>query len=146
MPRVPLDGAREVRFAVAPEEPADPAEEIVGVGELGVALVLETHFPREDLTAVSEGWGGDLFAVFEKEGAPPMVVWLTEWDGEEDAIEFQAQAFRLMKRVLPPDSELAAPAMRKKTGVVFGVNVPKELQSDLLDAVWKCKRTPGRTY
>ena len=48
----------------------------------------------------------------------------------------QAQAFRLMKRVLPPDSELSAPAMRKKTGVVFGVNVPKDLQSDLLDAAW----------
>ena len=51
-----------------------------------------------------------------------------------------------MKRVLPPDSEFVAPAMRKKTAVVFGVNVPKDLQTDLLDAAWKCKRTPGRTY
>jgi hypothetical protein len=116
------------------------------LGELGVALVLETHFPREDLSSVSEGWGGDAFAVFEKEGAAPLVLWLTEWDSEEDAIEFQAQTFRLMKRVLPPDSELTAPAMRKKTGVTFGVNVPKELQEGLLDAAWKCKRTPGRTY
>jgi hypothetical protein len=116
------------------------------LGELGVALVLETHFPREDLSSVSEGWGGDLVVVFEKEGEAPLVLWLTEWDSEEDAIEFQAQAFRLMKRVLPPDSELAAPAMRKKTGVVFGVNVPKDLQNDLLDAAWKCKRTPGRSY
>jgi hypothetical protein len=116
------------------------------LGELGVAMVLETHFPREDLASVSEGWGGDLFAVFEKDGTEPLVVWLTEWDTEEDAIEFQAQAFRLMKRVLPPDSELVAPAMRKKTGVVFGVNVPKDLQDGLLDAAWKCKRTPARTY
>jgi hypothetical protein len=116
------------------------------LGELGVAMALETHFPREDLASVSEGWGGDLFAVFEKEGAEPLLVWLTEWDGEEDAIEFQAQAFRLMKRVLPPDSELLAPAMRKKTGVVFGVNVPKDLQEGLLDAAWKCKRSPPRTY
>ncbi len=116
------------------------------LGELGVALVLETHFPREDLASVSEGWGGDQFLVFDKEGAAPLVLWLTEWDGEEDAVEFQAQAFRLMKRVLPPDSDLAAPAMRKKTGVVFGVNVPKDLQDALLDASWKCKRSPGRTY
>jgi len=116
------------------------------LGELGVALVLETHFPREDLASVSEGWGGDQFLVFDKEGAAPLVLWLTEWDGEEDAIEFQAQAFRLMKRVLPPDSDLAAPAMRKKTGVVFGINVPKDLQDALLDASWKCKRTPGRAY
>ena len=116
------------------------------LGELGVALVLETHFPREDLGSVSEGWGGDVFLVYDKEGAAPLVLWLTEWDGEEDAVEFQVQALRLMKRVLPPDSELVAPAMRRKTGVVFGVNVPKDLQSDLLDAAWKCKRSRGRTY
>ena len=140
---VAIDPAAVVEFLAAKEY--KPVYRTV-LGELGVALVLETHFPREDLGGVSEGWGGDLFTVFEKEGAPPMVVWLTEWDGEEDAVEFQAQAFRLMKRVLPPDSELAAPAMRRKTAVVFGVNVPKELQSDLLDAAWKCKRTPGRTY
>src|SRR6185503_104101 len=45
-------------------------------GELGVALLLETHFPQEDLTSVSEGWGGDYLAVFEKEGSPPLVLWL----------------------------------------------------------------------
>jgi len=116
------------------------------LGELGVALVLETHFPREDLAAASEGWGGDTFAVYEKDGAAPLVVWITEWDSAEDAVEFQAQAFRLMKRVLPPDSELAAPAQRQKSGVVFGVNVPKDLQDDLVAAAWKCKRTPARTY
>lgn len=116
------------------------------LGELGVAILLETHFPKEDLVAVSEGWGGDTFAVYEKEGSPPLALWLTEWDTADDAVEFQAQAFRLMKRVLPPDSDLAAPAMRKQTGVVFGVNVPKDLQDGLLDAAWKCKRTPARTY
>ena len=116
------------------------------LGELGVALVLETHYPREDLATVSEGWGGDLFAVYEKEGAAPVVVWLTEWDGLEDAVEFQAQVFRLMKRVLPPDSELAAPALRQKTGVVFGINVPKDLQDGLMTAAGSCKRTPARTY
>jgi hypothetical protein len=116
------------------------------LGELGVALVLETHFPREDLTSVSEGWGGDELLVYEKEGAAPLVLWITEWDTAEDAVEFQAQAFRLMKRVLPPDSPLAAPALRQKTAVLFGVNVPKDLQDDLAAAAWKCKRTPARTY
>jgi hypothetical protein len=115
-------------------------------GELGVALVLETHFPREDLASVSEGWGGDLFGVYEKEGAAPLVLWLTEWDSEEDAIEFQAQAFRLAKRVIPPDSELTAPAKRRKAAVVFGINIPKDLAGDLLDAAEKCKRTPARSY
>jgi len=74
------------------------------------------------------------------------VLWITEWDSPEDAVEFQAQAFRLMKRVLPPDSELTAPALRQKMGVVFGVNVPRDLSDDLLAAAWKCKRSPARTY
>jgi hypothetical protein len=116
------------------------------LGELGVALVLETHFPQEDLSSVSEGWGGDTFAVFEKEGTAPLVLWLTEWDSEEDAVEFQAQAFRLMKRVVAPDSDVGAPVLRKKTSVVFAINVPKDLQDGLLDAAGKCKRSPGRTY
>lgn len=116
------------------------------LGELGVALVLETHFPREDLGAASEGWGGDEFLVYEKEPAEPVVLWITEWDSLDDAVKFQAQAFRLMKKVLPPESELAAPALRQKTGVVFGVNVPKTLQDELLAAAWRCKRTPARTY
>jgi hypothetical protein len=115
------------------------------LGELGVALLLETHFPQEDLTSVSEGWGGDHLAVFEKEGSPPLVLWLTEWDTPEDAIEFQAQAFRLIKRLMAPDSELAAPAVRKNTTVVFGVNVPKGLQDGLVEASFKCPKT-GRNY
>ena len=114
-------------------------------GELGAALVMETHFPQENLASVSEGWGGDTLRVFEKEGAAPLVVWLTDWDTEEDAIEFQAQAFRLIKRLLLPESELAAPAVRKTTTVVFGVNVPKELQDGLVEAALKCKKT-GRKY
>jgi len=116
------------------------------LGELGVALLLETHFPREDLASVYEGWGGDEFLVYEKEGSPALVLWITEWDSPEDAVEFQAQAFRLIKRVLPPDSELTAPALRQKMGVVFGINVPRDLSDDLLAAAWKCKRSPARTY
>jgi len=114
-------------------------------GELGVALVLETHFPQENLTSVSEGWGGDTLRVFEKEGSPPLVVWLTEWDTEEDAIEFQAQAFRLIKRVVPPESELTAPAVRKGSTVIFGVNVPKDLHEGVVDAGFKCRKL-GKKY
>jgi hypothetical protein len=106
-------------------------------GELGVAMLLETHFPQEDLASVSEGWGGDYLAVFDKEGSPPLILWLTEWDTEEDAIEFQAQAFRLVKKLTLPDSDLTVPAVRKHTMVVFGVNVPKDLQDGLVDAAFK---------
>jgi hypothetical protein len=110
------------------------------LGELGAAILLETHFPKEDLSAASEGWGGDTFVVFEKKGTPALVLWATEWDGEPDAVEFQAQAFRLLQRVPPADAPLSATALRRNSSVVFAVNVPSELKDDLLDAVWKCKR------
>ena len=116
------------------------------LGELGVAVVLETHFPQEELGAASEGWAGDSFLVFEKEGAAPLVVWITDWDREEDAVEFQAQAFRLMKRVEPPDSELGAPVLRQKSLVLFAIHVPKDLQDGLLEAAGKCTRTRAKSY
>ncbi len=113
------------------------------LGELGTALVLETHFSKDDLSAASEGWGGDTFAAYEKEGAPVLVLWATEWDTEPDAVEFQSQALRLSLKVMPPEPNLMAPVLRKKSSVAFGVNVPKELQDDLLKAVWKSKRRKG---
>jgi len=114
-------------------------------GELGVAMLLETHFPQENLASVSEGWGGDHLAVYEKEGTPPLVLWLTEWDTEEDAIEFQAQAFRLVKKLTVPESDLTVPAVRKRTTVVFGVNVPKDLHDAVLEAAFKVPNS-GRNY
>jgi SAM-dependent methyltransferase len=59
------------------------------------------------------------------------------WDTEEDAIEFQAQAFRLIKKLTVRRLGARPPAVRKQTTVVFGVNVPK----DLHDAWW---RPPSR--
>jgi hypothetical protein len=132
-----------------------PADEFLGakgwkpvyrtvLGELGTALVLESHFTKDELAAASEGWGGDTFAVYEKEGAPILVLWATDWDSEPDAVEFQAQALRLCVKLMPAEKDLMAPVLRKKSAVVFGVNVPKDLQDELLDAVWKAKRrTPA---
>jgi len=110
------------------------------LGELGVALVLETHLSG-DLSAASEGWGGDTFGVYEKEGSAPLVLWATEWDSEKDAIEFQAQALKISLKLMPADPNIMAPVLRRKTSVAFVLNVPKELQDDLMDRVWKSKRT-----
>ena len=44
--------------------------------------------------AAAAGWGGDRFAVYEKAGQR-LLLWLTEWDGESDAAEFQTAAARL---------------------------------------------------
>lgn len=115
------------------------------LGELGAALVLETHLSREDSGPASEGWAGDTFGVYEKEGAPPLVVWATEWDSEKDALEFQAPMLKIALKLTPPDPNTMAPVIRRKTSVAFALNVPKDLHDDLLDSVWKSKRTRGKT-
>jgi hypothetical protein len=107
------------------------------MGELGAALVLETHLPKEDLSSASEGWGGDTFSVFEKEGAPPLVVWATDWDSEPDAVDFCAQAVKVGIKLTPENAGLTAPVLRKGTSVAFAVNVPREFEKDLLEAAWK---------
>jgi hypothetical protein len=38
-----------------------------------------------------------------------------------------------------------APVLRRKTSVAFTLNVPKDLQDDLMDALWKSKRTRDKT-
>jgi len=107
------------------------------MGELGTALVLESHFPKEDLSSASEGWGGDTFSVFEKEGAPPLVVWTTAWDTEKDAVDFCAQAFNFAGTLTPENASLAVPVLLNNSSVAVAVNVPKEIEKELLDAVWK---------
>ncbi len=114
------------------------------LGELGAAVVLETHFPKDDLAAASEGWGGDTLAVFEKEGAPPLVLWATDWDREKDAEEFHAPALRIVLKLMSPDPRLMTPIERRGTAVALAVNVPRELQDGLLEAVWTCTRTRGK--
>ncbi len=113
------------------------------LGELGAAVVLETHFAQEDLAAASEGWGGDTLAVYEKEGAPPLVLWATDWDREKDAEEFHAPMLRLVLKLGSGDPRLMIPVERRGTAVAFAVNVPRELQAGLLEAVWTCTRRKG---
>jgi hypothetical protein len=112
-------------------------------GELGAAVVLETHFPKEDLAAASEGWGGDTLAVFEKEGAPPLILWATDWDREKDAEEFHAPALKIVLKLMSADPQLMTPIERRGTAVALAVNVPKDLQDGLLEALWTCARTKG---
>jgi hypothetical protein len=46
----------------------DSSRSTARLRELGVAMLLETHFPQEDLTSVSEGWGGDSSPVSRRKG------------------------------------------------------------------------------
>ncbi len=109
------------------------------LGELGAALVLESHFPREDLAAVSEGWAGDTLAVFTKEGAPLLVLWATAWDRDPDAVEFHGQALRLAGRLAQAEAG-GSGAQRRGAVVLLSVNVPGTLLDKVLGAAWSGKR------
>ncbi len=113
------------------------------LGELGAAIVLETHFPAEDLAAASEGWSGDTFAVYEKEDAPPLVLWATDWDTGDDAAQFHAQSDRLATKFSPAEAATGAKAARRKGAVILAVNASPELQGALLEAAWRCARKRG---
>jgi hypothetical protein len=105
------------------------------MGELGVALVLETHFSKDDLASVSEGWGGDTLLVFAKDGLPPAVLWATSWDRDADAVEFHAQALRLAAKLAAP-----AGAQRRGAAVLLASGVPATSQDKILDAAWSGTR------
>ncbi len=115
------------------------------LGELGTALVLETHFPREDAAAASEGWGGDALALYEKEGRAALAAWTTEWDGEKDAEEFAGPAGRLAAALDRSGEGLRSSALRRKASVALLVNVPKDLHEGLVEALWKCTRKREKT-
>jgi hypothetical protein len=64
------------------------------MGELSLRIFLreglkETEKTAERANTAAAGWGGDRFAVYEKDGGR-LVVWITEWDTEADAGEFRS--------------------------------------------------------
>jgi hypothetical protein len=59
------------------------------MGELGLRILFRQNLKsREQADAAAAGWGGDRFAVYEKEGGR-LIVWIAEWDSEADAGEFR---------------------------------------------------------
>lgn len=52
-------------------------------------LLMELGIDEQSALVAAEGWDGDRFAVFEKDGKVSSV-WFTTWDSEEDAAEFAA--------------------------------------------------------
>ena len=62
------------------------------LGELSIKILLNERLKKEDAAAVAAaGWGGDRFAVYEKDGGR-VLVWITEWDSEKDGEEFRVAA------------------------------------------------------
>jgi len=70
------------------------------LGELGVRTLASRFLPAQEATRIAEGWGGDRLAAFAR-GQETVIVWLTAWDTEADAVEF-ADALR----VIQPDASV----------------------------------------
>ena len=70
------------------------------LGELGVRTLASRYLPAQDAARVAAGWGGDRLAAFAR-GQETVIVWLTAWDTEADAIEFTDAI-----RVIQPDASV----------------------------------------
>jgi hypothetical protein len=68
-----------------------PGSRKLAEGELGEAGLRTLLRKTGKSFAAAAGWGGDRFAVYERNGVR-LLAWITEWDSEADAREFQAAA------------------------------------------------------
>ena len=60
-------------------------------GEFGIRQVLG-GWKGADQAEAADGWDGDLYAVYEKDGAGMGAIWVSAWDSADDAAEFQERA------------------------------------------------------
>jgi hypothetical protein len=90
----------------APAAPyAPPDARLLNEGVLGEMLI-STLIGELDGPAAAEGWGGDLYRVFDLSG-PTLVVWHSVWDSPGDAAEFLSAARRRL------ESERGKPSRRR---------------------------------
>jgi hypothetical protein len=70
------------------------------VGEMQLGVLLRRHGGKN----AAAGWDGDTYAVFEGPGGKLGLVWLTSWDSEDDAREFQRGYTRFQTTKLAADA------------------------------------------
>lgn len=86
-------------------------------GEFNIRLMLEEKLGaagKAEAGAAAEGWGGDRFAVYEKDGAR-VPVWCVDFDTAKDAEEFKAAAAKALK-----DAAVAYLPEKKRCTLVLG--------------------------
>lgn len=72
------------------------------LGEFVIGLYLDETLPDERAWWVADGWDGDTFVVWQREGGRRLLVWRTIWDSTVEATEFeQALAALIPQRYIP---------------------------------------------
>ncbi len=106
------------------------------LGELGTAILLETHL-KDEIEKASPGWGGDTLCTFEDEAGKPLTVWATSWDSADDAAEFHA-AIQRVSNAFATEKTTFNYALRRGTNVALVIGSTKAIEDALLDGLWKC--------
>ena len=128
------------------------------LGEWNLFLLLSERLTEGLAKRASEGWGGDLLQAFRLAGEPLLIVHLSTWDSEADALEFaNASRHWLLARKLSPrpaaTAELAVyvdpekrewSVQRVNEHVLLLLGAPTELRATLQQEVWAEWRIGGR--
>ncbi len=80
------------------------------LGEFGTRFVLQGQLTTFEATSLAQGWNGDRYHVYERgTNGPTGLVWVTAWDDEKDATEFE----NVYKKVA---AKRGVPAKLSRTG------------------------------
>jgi hypothetical protein len=70
------------------------------MGEFGIRAALEQTLDHDQAAKAAAGWGGDRYVAWRKgKSGPVVMLWVTVWDTEADAVEAEAA---LAKMKVPP--------------------------------------------
>jgi hypothetical protein len=79
------------------------------LGEFNIHLLFKIFFGRQVQKKFSEGWGGDVYQLWEeKETRSLVLIWLSAWDSAQDAQEFFSAYHQLILKKFPSVVSIAS--------------------------------------
>ncbi len=122
------------------------------VGEMQLAVLLKSYNGKQ----AAAGWDGDSYAVFESPEGKLGVVWLSTWDTDQDAVEFEKSYLQFQTKKLGGGAKapeaLPDSVRRPSSGRMFAVErrgkdvvvvegFSTESSEPLLEAAFKAQKT-----
>ncbi len=135
-------GRRDVPTAVLMDAALPPGWTLVlsdALGELETRLLLREFLPdRAVADRAAAGWDGDRYRLVDGPSGETLV-WLTVWDSELDAVEFERAMLKALERRYDGDPAASGRSFRVHRGVTDGrpvvtvLDVPAALPADAPD-------------